>query len=197
MLFRSPGQSRVISVPVPAGVAGLDRIVLKGDVAEFDNTVSVIPPEAQRSRVLYLGRDIEGEARQPLYFLRRALPQTRRQTIEVIVPNRGSALSAEAAGAAALLVVSDSLSAADAETVRAAALAGRTVLVALRSAEAGATLAKLVGADTLPVSEAPVRDYAILAELDFQHPLLAPFADPRFGDLERTHGRIMSRRCRW
>lgn len=186
-VYVPPGQSRVVSVPVPAGVAGLDRIVLKGDVAEFDNTVSVIPPEAQRSRVLYLGRDTEGEARQPLYFLRRALPQTRRQTIEVIVPSRGSALSADAAGAAALLVVTDSLSAADAETVRAAALAGRTVLVALRSTEAGATLAKLVGADTLPVSEAPVRDYAILAELDFQHPLLAPFADPRFGDFTKIH----------
>lgn len=186
-VYVPPGQSRVVNVPVPAGAVGLDRIVLKGDAADFDNTVSVIPPEAQRSRVLYLGRDTEGEARQPLYFLRRALPQTRRQSIDVVVPARGSALTPETTGGAALLVVTDSLSAADAETVRAAALAGRTVLVTLRSAEAGATLARLIGVDSLPVSEAPVRDYAILAELDFQHPLLAPFADPRFGDFTKIH----------
>ena len=32
-----------------------------------------------------------------------------------------------------------------------------------------------------------MRDYALLAQIDFQHPLFAPFADPRFSDFTKIH----------
>ena len=72
-------------MPAPPGSTGLNHIQLRGDTAEFDNSVAVIPPELARSKVLYLGTETEGESRQPLYFLRRAFPATRRQVIQVDV----------------------------------------------------------------------------------------------------------------
>ena len=39
----------------------------------------------------------------------------------------------------------------------------------------------------LPATEAPVKDYALLAQIDFQHPLFAAFADPRFSDFTKIH----------
>ena len=35
--------------------------------------------------------------------------------------------------------------------------------------------------------EARVNNYALLADIDFRHPLLAPFADPRFSDFSKIH----------
>ena len=32
-----------------------------------------------------------------------------------------------------------------------------------------------------------MKDYALLAQIDFQHPLFAPFADPRFSDFTKIH----------
>src|SRR5262249_6135300 len=53
------GQSRVVSLAVPPEYSGADRIVLRGDDEDFDNTVYVIPPETARLNVLYLGSEDE------------------------------------------------------------------------------------------------------------------------------------------
>jgi hypothetical protein len=45
----------------------------------------------------------------------------------------------------------------------------------------------LLGVERLNVHEAQVRNYAMLAEIDFRHPLFAPFADPRFSDFTKIH----------
>jgi hypothetical protein len=39
----------------------------------------------------------------------------------------------------------------------------------------------------LNIQESQVRNYAMLAEIDFRHPLFAPFADPRFSDFTKIH----------
>ena len=50
-----------------------------------------------------------------------------------------------------------------------------------------AWLRALLGAPSLSLDEAEVRDYAMLGEVDFDHPLFAPFADPRFADFTAVH----------
>jgi hypothetical protein len=79
-----PGQSRVVPVPAPTNAPGLNQIILRGDDEPFDNTVFVIPPEAARISVLYLGSEPADDTHQPLFFLRRALPETRGRAIQVI-----------------------------------------------------------------------------------------------------------------
>jgi len=43
----------------------------------------------------------------------------------------------------------------------------------------------LIGAPDLSASEASVANYAMFGQMDFTHPLLAPFSDPRFGDFTK------------
>jgi len=45
----------------------------------------------------------------------------------------------------------------------------------------------LLGKESVSADEAKVPSYALLAEIDFQHPLFAPFADPRFSDFTKIH----------
>ena len=40
---------------------------------------------------------------------------------------------------------------------------------------------------SLTLSEATLQDYALLASIDFQHPLFTPFADPRYNDFSKIH----------
>jgi len=73
-----------------ARYAGPERIVLQGDDEDFDNTVFVVPPETQRLSVLYCGNGSEKDPAQPLYFLRRAFQETRRQAVQVVARQPGS-----------------------------------------------------------------------------------------------------------
>ncbi len=176
-----PGQSRIVTLPVPAGAA--QAIALRGDDEDFDNTVFVIPPVAQKISVAYVGGESADDARQPLYFLRRALPATPRLAMAVTPVPPGAGVPADAA----LVVVTDALSAGQATGLREQVLAGKIVLAAPKSVAAAVALAPLLGLATWPVEEGRPKGYAMLAEIDFKHPLFVAFADPRFSDFTKIH----------
>jgi len=48
-------------------------------------------------------------------------------------------------------------------------------------------LAALLERAAPTITEAPVKDYVLLGKIDFQHPLFAPFSDPRFSDFTKIH----------
>src|SRR5262249_28727943 len=50
------GQSRVVRLARPSGQSA-DRVVLRGDDHEFDNTYYIAPPVLQPASVLYVGSD--------------------------------------------------------------------------------------------------------------------------------------------
>ena len=87
---------------------------------------------------------------------------------------------------AALAVIPGSLDAAEVTPVRDWLAGGKTALLVLTNAQSGATLAALAGGTDLEISEA-AGDYALLGEVDFTHPIFAPFSDPRFSDFSRIH----------
>jgi hypothetical protein len=60
------------------------------------------------------------------------------------------------------------------------------VLVLKDAASGGKVISELTG-KTVPVSEASVSNYAMLGQIDFEHPLFAPFASPRFSDFTKIH----------
>jgi len=64
---------------------------------------------------------------------------------------------------------------------------GKTLLFVPKTEAAAPTLARLLGLDHLTLKEARPKNYAMLAEIDFRHPLFAPFADPRFSDFTKMH----------
>ena len=180
-----PGQSRIVSLPVTAG-ASLETIGLRGDDEDFDNTLAVIPPAQQRISVAYYGAEKPDDSAQPLFFLQRALSETPRLAITVAAQSLTDPLT-DAARASSLMLVTDALPAAQALALREQAMAGKTILVALKSTAGAASLAPLLGIETLAVEEGKPASYAMLAEIDFQHPLFAPFADPRYSDFTKIH----------
>ena len=186
-VYVPPGQSRVVAVAAPTNASGLNQIVLHGDDEPFDNTVFVLPPEAARVSVLYLGADAADDTRQPLFFLRRALPETRRQAMRVIARSPSASLPADEADAANLIFVTDALPDGTAAALRERMLAGKTLVFAPKSAASAQTLARLLGRDSVVMTEAKPDNYAMLAEIDLRHPLFAPFADPRFSDFTKIH----------
>ena len=181
-----PGQSRVVALTAPPVGASADRITLRGDDEPFDNTVYLIPPEAARVSVLYFGSEPEADTTQPLYFLQRAFPATRKQVVQIFArPPAAQLLPNDTE--APLVIVTDALSDERAAAVRRLLTEGKTVLLSLKTAAVARTLGQLVGSTALTADEAKVPSYAMLAEIDFQHPLFAPFADPRFSDFTKIH----------
>lgn len=182
-----PGQSRVVVLPVSADAAAPVEIALQGDDEPFDNRVFVIPPRAQRVEVAYLGADPAGDVQAPRFFLERALSATPRLDVNVTARGPGDAWAPDAQEASSLMVVTDPLSPSRADEVRAQAMAGKTVLIVPKGPEMAPTLARLLGFDEVALEEARLSRYAMLAEIDFRHPLFLPFADPRFSDFTKIH----------
>jgi hypothetical protein len=186
-IYVPPGQSRIVAVPVQKNTPGLDRIMVRGDDEEFDNTVYVIPPTQQRVGVLWLGSESPDEARQSLFFLRRALADTPRLAVNVLARAPAATLLPDEVSGAQAVFVTEAIPATLAAALREQAQAGKTIIVAPKSIAAGPTLGVLLGRDGLTLTEAKPTNYAMLAEIDFKHPLFAPFADPRFSDFTKIH----------
>jgi hypothetical protein len=187
-VYVPPGQSRVVTVPpLPPAQAGADRLVLQGDDEDFDNTVYLVPPEAARVNILFLGNESEKDSTQSLYFLQRAFQQTRRQNVQISPrPDAAPLLQTDIDGAT-LLIVTDALAEERLQAVRRAMTDGKTVLLAMKNTATAPTLARLLDTGSVPAVEFSGDGYSMLALIDFQHPLLAPFADPRFSDFTKIH----------
>jgi hypothetical protein len=182
-----PGQSRVFAVPVPKDAPESRHIALEGDDELFDNVVHVIPAAPQQASVLWLGADAADDPTQPLFFLRRAFTSTPRTAVQVAARAADAPLSASDLNAADLIFVVDPLTPGAAQALRAQAEAGKLVVAVPRNAAAAATLGRLLGREDLRLQDAQPSTYAMLAEIDFRHPLFAPFADPRFSDFTKIH----------
>lgn len=186
-----PGQSRTISVPSLETSSNApsrpirDRLVLRGDEEPFDNEVFVVQPPQATATVLYVGVESDQDPRQPLYFLKRAFRDTRRQAIRLLAIEPEAVRSSGEIENAALVIVGDGLPADGAERLRRHVELGHTVIFALRDASAAAALGRLLGQPNLAAEEARVVSYAMLAEVDFRHALFAAFAEPRYSDFTK------------
>jgi Mg-chelatase subunit ChlD len=180
------GQSRILALPT-SSTESPDRILLQGDDEEFDNVVFAIPPETLRLNVVYIGADSETDSKQPLYFLKRAFQETRYQSVQVSAHHSGELLPAPEVQASRLFVLTAPLSVESTAAMRDQAMAGKTVLVVPSTIDMRATLRGMLKFDNLKLEEVRPSNYAMLAEMDFRHPIFASFADPRFSDFTKIH----------
>ena len=191
-VYVAPGRSRVVRAPRDLSETSGKRLVLIGDGHEFDNTLWRVPPSRVEVEAFYFGPETVADATQPLYYLLRAFPEIPGRTVRVVpvANDDDSALSEWSAGVrkVPLMVVGESLAGKRLATVSRSLEKGSTVLLVLRDAKMAETLAALASIEQPPtITEAEVADYAMFSNLDFRHPLLAPFADPRFGDFTKIH----------
>ncbi len=186
-VYVPPGQSRVVGIPALPRAADMRQLVLRGDDEDFDNTAYVAAPEKQRWSVLYFGGEEAGDPRAPLFFLQRALPDNPHLTVRLTALGPDAPASPAALAEAKLIVVATSLADGTAAALRAQMLAGKTVLFAPAAAAAAPTLARLLGLGAVTLEDRQPADYAMFGDINFQHPVFAPFADPHFSDFTKIH----------
>jgi len=181
------GQSRVVAVPRSVENAQAEKILLTGDDEIFDNTVHVVRQEPDRAVVMYLGEDEPTDTKQLLYYVQRGLQTTRSLALEVTSRSTANFPTAAEIGAARLIIVGQSLTGGQNAELRRMVEAGKTVLVALKDENMALSVANLLNVPNLPAEERSGSRHALLGQVDFTHPLFAPFADPRFSDFTRIY----------
>lgn len=185
-VYVPPGQNRVVQAPAsPAGIT-LERLLLLGDDEDFDNSAYTVPADAAEVKILFIGSDSEKDPTQSLYYyVKRAFQHTRRQNVNVIAhaPNMPVSLSEDFP----LVMITEAVAGDQLQQVRQLISDGKMVLFAMQTPAAAQTVARLAGIDSLACEEASTGGYAMLGQIDFEHPLFAPFADPRFSDFTKIH----------
>lgn len=196
-----PGQSRVVSLPWSADVptapatppppkpqpAPHRQILLKGDPNTFDNTVFTTPPVTTEVTAHYFGPESITDSKNPLFFLKQALPESRQVTVKLNPVAPGTPLPAVLPGQPTVFFANGVLPSDQAAFLHQQLQSGRTALLTLTNATAAPTLASLAGisADAVKLEDIKPATYGMLSEINFQHPLFAPFADPRFSDFTK------------
>ncbi|MBI1841936.1 MAG: BatA domain-containing protein [Verrucomicrobia bacterium] len=187
-VYVPPGQNRVVTTLATSLESA--RAILEGDDAGFDNSLAWVPPVAETVSVLYIGADAPTDPNQSGYYLHRAFISTRARSFDVVT-KKPAELVAWASGPMAhelaALVCASALDDAQAKIVRDLVASGRTLLYSVSGAAAAPGLAALLGVAEIKVQEAPKRNFSLLAQVDYQSPLFAPFADARFGDFTKIH----------
>ena len=180
-----PGQSRVARLPKQPEGMNDARLWLTGDEEEFDNTAWRVAAKAQDIPVLYLGGEAESDLLEPLFYLKRAFLETKLEKIEIAARPSGTPVMQTDLDRSQLVIVTRELVGNEAASLKAFMEAGATVALVLKKAGDAKTIGQLTGEGFPEATEARVKQYAMLGEIDFEHPLFAPFADPRFSDFTK------------
>ncbi|MCP4709097.1 MAG: hypothetical protein GY869_10770 [Planctomycetes bacterium] len=121
------------------------------------------------------------------FFLDRAFQPTRMFEPQITVHPADEPVTDIDFGEVGFVMIADDLAAENVAPLKEYVEAGKTVLVVMKTAEAVNTIAALSGGGRADAEEVQTEDYAMLSELDLNHPILQPFDDPRFSDFTQIH----------
>ncbi|MEM6277962.1 MAG: BatA domain-containing protein [Verrucomicrobiota bacterium] len=180
----APGTSRILTSAPRPETATRGILEVEGDSHPFDNEVYVSPVEARPLRVLLLSEGgVQEEAGSPLFYLQRALQPT--PTLEPILTSAGT-LSASNLAQNEIIIVTGKWSSKTAELLKTFAEKGGLVLAIPERNSPADAVAQLTGRSSWTLTEAEGKEYALLADLDFDHPVLQPFARARIRDFTKV-----------
>jgi hypothetical protein len=176
------GSTRILKADKPLDEAR-HVIQIKADDWDLDNRIHLAPQQTEKPIVLAVstGGSIS-EASSPWYYLERALQPTSRlaPSLQVVTDNDTKAWNS----ATLAVMAMDGPLGPQLDAARKFVEAGGTLLVLLT--DKTKDLDTLTGAP-LNVTEASVKNYALLSELDTKHPLLMPFSDARLANFSQLH----------
>ena len=180
------GHSVVVRAPKRADDSAPGKLVLTGDDHDFDNTLYMAPRLTHQVNILFIGSDSDGDSEGMLYYVRRAFRAT--GAIEPVVISRSPENLTDAdIMTSHLIIAADAITPGRIDSVRRYIETGRTVLLVMKSPDVAQTITALTGIETIYSQEAEVDTYSMLSRIEYKHPLLAPFSEPRFGDFTRIH----------
>ena len=187
-VYVPPGRSIVVPAPARADRSEARKLILTGDDHDFDNTLYLAPYLQQQVNILYIGSDNPNDSREMLYYVRRVFGATGALKPRVIShPGNNTIAATDIETAHLIITTADAINHENLVSLRRYLESGRTLLLVMKSAGAVTTVAGLAGIETIESEEADVDRYAMLSRIEFEHPLLAPFSEPRFGDFTQIH----------
>jgi hypothetical protein len=184
-VYVPPGQSRVVKLPRPEDNLQADRIVLRGDDHEFDNTHFVVPPQKQQVKLLYAGSDEADDEQGPQYYLKLATGGDPLRQVEIQPFTGEQEISAQPPPQ--IVVATQKLSAAAVAALKEYVERGGTLVLAPSDAAAAQAVTSLLDDVESAAKPSATTDYLLLGEIDFSHPLFSPFANPRYSDFTKIH----------
>ncbi len=173
-----PGANEVRLLPLPSNAPPALRLDLEGDEQPFDNRLFLLRAAPRELPIVYLAAHDSTDPQHARFYVERALTGWRDPSpvlTDTLPPNNTPAL----------VIVAEPLDPARIADVRSRLESGSFALVLLGREELVSTAAALAG-ETNWTPAATFRPDALLGQLDFQHPLFAPFADPLYSDFTRV-----------
>lgn len=176
------GQRRTFSMP--DAVEGQPQIIgveLLGDPNTFDNVVDLPIDERGVIRVAHAGSVDANNSEAMRYYLQRALDGNETDPIDAADLLGADGVAIPAAADVRLVFVTETVPENLATSLEEVLKRDGVVVLALKSQEMAASVKSLLPPE-LSISEADVKDYAMLGKIDFSTPLFSTFSDARFSD---------------
>lgn len=178
------GNGRVMAAP-PRTKPDQDGVLdLSGDSIDFDNHLYVARAHPRKAEILCVGKALSrSDTASPLFYLARAL-----QPNALVEPNltvkEPADLSAAALAVADFVVISGDLPEKGATALRDWVSSGHHAVCLVQEGADKAALSALTGLP-IAVAESKPANYAMLGDLEFDHPILAPFAEAGIRDFTK------------
>ena len=177
------GQRRSVVIPVSddkatAVIAGVE---LLQDVHPFDNVVDLPLVENPLLGVMHVGPSDSNNAAEMKYYLQRAIDGNETEPFELTDTAGADGVVLPIGEDVRLVVVTGVVAEGLLPSMQACLDRGGSILVAIKSPEVAASVSSLLP-EPLQATEAVVKDYAMLGQIDFGSQLFAAFSDARFSD---------------
>jgi hypothetical protein len=181
------GQGRVVKLPRPEESFAADRIVLRGDDDEFDNAFYVVPPPKQQATIVYFGDEAAKDRQGQRYYVEIATSDDplRQVRIQTATANEDPQLLT-IQPTPKLAIVATKLAPQVQASLKQFVESGGTLVLAPDDEEGTKEISSFVD-DIELVAKSAAGDYLLLGEIDFGHPLFAPFANSRYSDFTKIH----------
>ena len=186
-VYTPPGHSVVVRAPAREDRLQARKLILTGDDHDFDNALFLAPYLQQQVNILYIGSDDPNDSKEMLYYVQRAFGTTRALKPNVIYHPGDETIAATDIETAHLVIAADKINNENLASLRRFLESGRTILLVMKSTDDATTLTGLSGIEPIESEEANIDRYAMLSRIEFKHPLLMPFSEPRFGDFTQIH----------
>jgi hypothetical protein len=178
-----PGATRVVKFPRPES-SEPEVLTLTGDEWPFDNTLQIAPPQPRLVKVAVLaGEGDAGSVNSPLFYLNRALVPNSKLSPSVVMLKDDN-LKPALTDAGWLVAMNDASASAAAQASAWVKEGGRLLCVVT---DTNTNFLKALLGTEVSLAEAEVKDYELISEIDFAHPVLKPFEDVRLRDFTRIH----------
>lgn len=176
----APGASRILSAPPNSTNATL--LQLTGDPQDFDNRIFIAPPQPRTVRIHFLGNDAtRDEAASPLYYLSRAL-----QSTATLAPTLAASPAFPTQNPDIIFLSGNKPNAETSTRLREFVQQGGFLVQVIASPADATLLQALTGQQGIAISHGDTSDdYRMLGEVNTDHTLLKPFADPKLRDFTK------------